>query len=101
MKDNDKNEKLSLFKYCYGNNLYGWAMLQKLPNKWIWLIWDLAEFNEDFTKSYNDKSYEKYLLELHVKYSENLHDLQNDLPFYLKEWKFEKKNCEMNLVYMR
>ena len=35
MKDNDKNEELSLFKYCNGNNLYGWAMLQKLPNKWI------------------------------------------------------------------
>ena len=91
MKDNDKNEELSLFKYCNGNNLYGWAMLQKLPNKWIWLIWDLAEFNEDFMKSYNDKSYEKYLLELHVKYFENLDDLQNDLPFLPKRTKIWKK----------
>ena len=39
MKDNDKNEEPSYFKYCDGNNLYGWAMLQKIPDKWIWLSW--------------------------------------------------------------
>ena len=37
--DNDKNEEPSYFKYCDGNTLYGWAMLQKLPDKWIWLCW--------------------------------------------------------------
>ena len=37
MKDNDKNEEPSHFKYCDRNNLYGWAMLQILPGKWILL----------------------------------------------------------------
>ena len=41
----------------------------------FYYVEDLAEFNKDLMKSYNDKSNEKSLLELHVKYSENLHDL--------------------------
>ena len=45
MKDYDKHkESLDI------NNLYGWAMLQKLPvNNFEW-IKDTSEFNEDFTK---------------------------------------------------
>ena len=31
MKDYDKNKELSYIQYWDGNNLYGWAMLQKLP----------------------------------------------------------------------
>ena len=30
MKDYDKNKELSYLNYCDVNNLYGWAMLQKL-----------------------------------------------------------------------
>ena len=39
--------------------------------KWVE---DISEFNEDFIKSYND-----------IQYPEKLHDLHNDLNFYLKE----------------
>ena len=31
MKDYDKNKELSYIQYGDGNNLYGWAMSQKLP----------------------------------------------------------------------
>ena len=41
----------------------------------FYYVEDLAEFNKDLMKNYNDKSNEKSLLEFHVKYSENLHDL--------------------------
>ena len=31
MKDYDKNKESSCLKYWDVNNLYGWAMLQKIP----------------------------------------------------------------------
>ena len=49
------------------NNLYGWAMSQKLPiNSFEW-IKDTSQFNEDFIKSYNRQSDERYFLEVAVK----------------------------------
>ena len=47
MSDYDKNEESSYFKY-WNNNLYDWALSQKLPvNEFKW-VEDLLEFNEDF-----------------------------------------------------
>ena len=49
MKDYDKNKESSYLKYCDGNNLYGWAMSQKLPvNNFKW-IEKTSQFNEDLT----------------------------------------------------
>ena len=48
MKDYDKNKESSYIQYWDVNNLYGWAMLQKLPvNNFEW-IKDTSQFNEDF-----------------------------------------------------
>ena len=53
MKDYDKNKESSYFKYCDVNNLYGWAMSQKLPVNNVERTKDTSLFNEDFIKNYN------------------------------------------------
>ena len=40
-----------------------------------------SQFNEDFIKSYNKDSDERYFFKVDVQYHENLHKLQNDLTF--------------------
>ena len=56
MKDYDKNKESPCLKYLDVNNLNSWAMSQKLPvNNFEW-IKDISKFNEDFIKSYNEKS---------------------------------------------
>ena len=50
----------------------------------------LSEFNEYFIKNYNEESDEEYFLEVDVQYSENLHHLNNDLPFLPETMKIEK-----------
>ena len=87
MKDFGKNKELSYIQYWDVNNLYGWAMSQKLPvNKFEW-IEDTSQFNEDFIKKkrITDKSNKGYFLEVDVQYLEKLHDLHMIYHFYLKE----------------
>ena len=54
MKNYNKNKKLSYLKYWGVNNLYGWAMSQKLPVNGFKWVEDLSEFDEGFIKSYNE-----------------------------------------------
>ena len=66
MKDYDKNKESSYLKYWNVNNLYGWALLQKLPvNKFEW-IEETSHFDKDFIKSYNEESDKGYFLEVNV-----------------------------------
>ena len=48
MKDYDKDKKSSYIQYWNVNNLYGWAISQRLPvNNFEW-IKDTSRFNGDF-----------------------------------------------------
>ena len=70
------------------NNLYGWAMSQKLPVdgfKWV-----NNEINEEFIKNYDENSVKGYILEVDIKYPRKLHDLHSDLPFLPKRMKIDK-----------
>ena len=88
MKDYDKES--SYIQYWDVNNLYGWAMSQKLPvNSFEW-IKDTFKFYEDFTKNYNEERDEGYFLQVHTHYLEKLHELYNDLPFLPERMKIEK-----------
>ena len=78
IKDYDKNKESSYIQYWNVNNLYVWAMPQKLPvNNFDW-IEDTSQFNEDFIKNYNEESDEAYFLEVDVQYIEKLHEIHNE-----------------------
>ena len=81
MKGYDKNEESSCIQYWDVNNLYGWAMSQKLPvNNFEWMK-DTSQFKKDFMKNYNEESDEGYFLKVDIQYLEKLHEFHNDLPF--------------------
>ena len=99
MKGYEKSKESSYLKYWYVNNLYGWAISQKLPvNNFKW-IEDTSKFNEDFTKSYNEESDEGYFLKIYVQYLKNYMNFIIIYHFYQKEWKF-KKSKRLLLIYM-
>ena len=99
MKNYDKNKESSYLKYWGVNNLYGWAMPQKLPINNFERIKDTSQFHEDFTKNYNEESDKGYFLEVDVQYIEKLHEIQDDLPFLPERMKIEKaKKLVANLL---
>ena len=90
MKDYNKNIESSYVQYLDANNLYGWAMSQKLPRSNFKWVEDTPIINEEFIKNYNENSYKGYILEVDVKYPKKLHDLHSDLPFLPKRTKIDK-----------
>ena len=98
MKNYYKSIKSSYLMYLDANNLYGWAMSQKLPvNNFKW-VEDLLKFNESFIRNYDENSDEGYILEVDVEYSKELFNLHKDLPFLPKRKKinqFKKLICSI------
>ena len=98
MKNYDKNKESSYIQYLDANNLYGWAMSQKLPVNGFKWINDVMETDEKFIKNYDEDSDKGYILEVDVKYSKKLHDLHSDLPLLPKRMKIDKfKKLACNL----
>ena len=90
MENYDKNEESLYIQYLDANNLYGWAMSQKLPkNNFKW-VKDTSRINEEFKKYYNKNSKKGYTLEVDVKYPKKLHDSHSDLPFLPRRMKIDK-----------
>ena len=78
MKNYDKDITSSYLTYLDTNNLYGWAMSQKLPvNGFKWAK-NLSKFNEIFIKNYNENSDIGYFLEVNVEYPKKLFNLHKD-----------------------
>ena len=50
MKNCDKNKESSYIQYLDANNLYGWAMSQKLPVNGFKWINDVSDIDEEFIK---------------------------------------------------
>ena len=90
MKDYYKNKESPYIQHWDANNLYGWAMSQKLPVNNLEWIKDTSQFNEDSIKNYNVESDEGYFLEVDVQFLEKLHEIHNDLPFLPERMKIQK-----------
>ena len=90
MKNYDKNKESSYIQYLDANNLYGWAMSQKLPVNGFKWIKNTSKIDEKFIKNYDEDSDKGYIFEVDVKYSRRLHDLHSDLPFLPERMKIEK-----------
>ena len=91
-KNYNKDIESSYLEYLGANNLYGWAMSQKLPvNNFKWIKkYDLSKFDENFIKNYNENSDTGYIIEVDVEYPKNLHELHSDLPFLPERMKINK-----------
>ena len=77
MNDYDTKNQLTFTSYLDMNNLYGWATSEYLPyGRFKWLK-NVDEFD---LMSVNEKSLIGYLLEVDLKYSDELHELHNDYP---------------------
>ena len=65
-----KNIESSYIEYLDANNMYGWAMSQKLPVKG--LKWakqkKISKFNEEFIKKYDKDCKKGYFLEVDINY---------------------------------
>ena len=90
MKNYDKNTESSFLEILNANNLYGWAMFQKLPVNGFKRVESLSEFNENFIKKYDKNSNTGYFLEVDVEYPKDLSISLKDLPFLPERRKIEK-----------
>ena len=75
--------------YLDVNNLYGWAMSQYLPTGgFIWLT--EKEINKIDLAKYTEDSKKGVILEVHLEYPQELHDLHNDYPLAPEKMKVTK-----------
>ena len=90
MKNYDKNKESSYIQYLDANNLYVWAISQKLPvNNFNW-VKSKSKIDEKFIKNYDEDSDKGYIFEVDVEYPRRLHDLHSDLPFLPERMKIDK-----------
>ena len=70
-------------------------MSQKLPVSGFKWENNLAKFNEDFIKNYNENSDEGYFLEVEIEYPKTLWSSHKDFPFSPETRKLKKsrKTC--------
>ena len=66
MKNYNEKEESSYTQYLDANNLYGWAMSQKLPVSGFKWEKDISKFTKEFIKKYDEDSDKGFILEVDV-----------------------------------
>ncbi|CAP20447.2 Protein CBG23644 [Caenorhabditis briggsae] len=79
MPNYNPEEESKYLLYLDANNLYGWAMSQKLPYDEFEFI-NAADFSMEMIENLNSQG-KGCILEVDLDYPDSLHDKHNDLPF--------------------
>ena len=78
MKDFDKTKPSTFIQYLDANNLYGWAMSQKLPTHGFkWMVVDIPSVIKLLEKKDTNQG---YIFEVDLEYPSSLWELHNDYP---------------------
>ena len=82
MKDYDPDKESSYLMYLDANNLYGWAMCQKLPiGEFKWKNkFKMSDYTAKTAPSASDSSDKGCIIECDLEYPSSLHDLHNMYP---------------------
>ena len=89
MKNYDKNTTSSYLMYLDANNLYEWAMSQKLSVNGFEYVKKLSQYNQCFIKNDDENSDKEYFLKVDVEYPKYLFSLHSNLPFLPERKKME------------
>ena len=88
---NYNSEEVSKFlQYLDMNNLYGWAMVQKLPTHGFRWFKQVEKFTPEFINNLVKKDRKGYTLEVDIDYPQELHKSHNELPFLAERMKIGK-----------
>ena len=90
MKNYDKKIESSYLAFLDANNLYVWAMSQKLPVNGFEWVKKLSKFNEDFIKKYDENCDTGYFLEADIAHPKTLFNFHKDLPFLSEREKIRR-----------
>ena len=90
IEDYDENKESSFLIYTDYNNLYGKAMLEKLPVDGFQWIEDISKIDGDLIKNYDDDSDVGYFIKADIEYPKELHIMHSDLPFLPEKMKINK-----------
>ena len=82
MNDYDPKKPSTFISYIDMNNLYGWVMSEYLPYERFKWLKNVDKFD---VMSINEESPIGYLLEVDLKYPDELHELHNDYPLAPKK----------------
>ena len=88
MKDFDESKPSSFIQYLDANNLYGWAMTQKLPTHGFkWIDVDKTKVLKLLEKKDTNRG---FIFEVDLDYPETLWDSHNDYPLAPEKIKVDK-----------
>ena len=90
MKEYNKEKPSKYIMYLDANNLYGYAMSQYLPTggfKWL----TEKQIDKIMKKTILLDNKKGYILEVDLKYPEELHELHNDYPLAAEKMKVTKE----------